>query len=219
MVSTAEVDAARLAFLNIGRCAAPDTVVRRAVLASWERSVRYGVNPHRLNVRFVGYHGTAPVADACAEETFAQFLSRNAVAGCSLLLIDPSGVVRVRRDTDPAVGELLDVLHVVPGCGYAERDVGTTAASVALHEQVDCSIGGSEHFHTQLTCLAEAAALIVDERDGKFFGAVVVVSHITDRSRLHLVLARMVADQVAERVTGQPYHRARVATAAAGPTR
>ena len=210
MTSTTEVEAARLEFLATGRCTASDMVVRREVRASWERSLGHGVDPHQLNVRFVGHHSAAPLVDARAEEAFDEFLGAETGAGCSVVLVDPSGVIRVRRDADPALGTLLDALRMVPGYAYGEHEIGTTAASIALHEQADTTLHGGEHFHAELAGLAAAAALVVDRKDGEVAGVVVVLSAAAGRGPLQKVLARAIADRLTKKLASQHHRRARI---------
>lgn len=202
-----EVEAARRSFLA-GAERPPDPgVVGPAVLASWQRSLRHDVDPDRIGARFLGHHHDVPRVVACADEVLDAFTAAHPDAGCSFVLLDPAGVVRARRDADRALAGLLDALLLVPGYGYGERTVGTTAASIALHDQADTAITGVEHFHSQLTCLAEAAAVVTDPHTGGTAGALVVVCHHADRTALQLPLARMLADRVTERAAGEP-HRA-----------
>ena len=183
-------------------------VLRSEVAASWQRSRQHRVEPDRITARFLGHHQHVPLLVSCGDDAFAQFLAGNAEAGCSLVLLDPSGVVRARRDADSALARLLDGLLLVPGYGYAERTVGTTAASIALHEQADFAISGAEHYHSQLMCVAEAAALVPDPHGGDPAGVVTVICHDSDRSALQLPLARVLARQIADRLAGEPQRRA-----------
>ena len=203
-----ELEAARRTFLTAGQTGPARDVLRAAVAASWQRSRAHRVDPDRITARFLGHHQSAPPLVGCADEVFGQFLSANADAGCSLVLLDASGVVRARRDTDAALARLLDGLLLVPGYGYAERTVGSTAASIALHERTDFALSGAEHYHAQLMCVAEAAALLRDRHGGEPAGVVVVVCHDSDRTALQLPLARLLADRIADRLAGEPHRRA-----------
>jgi sigma-54 dependent transcriptional regulator, acetoin dehydrogenase operon transcriptional activator AcoR len=202
-----ETEAARRSFLLAGRRGVPDGVVPAAVVASWERSAARDVDPERLRARFVGHPAeTAPVV-AAAQTVFAEFLAAGAT-GCSLALVDATGVVRVRQDGDPALGRLLDGLSLVPGHGVGEGEVGTTAASVALHERTGATVDGAQHYHAQLTCLNEAAAPVLDPAEHRVAGVVVVLTHAADATSLRLPLARMLADRVADGLTGASRRRA-----------
>lgn len=160
--------------------------------------------------RFLGHHRDVPLLVTCADDVFEEFLAANADAGCSLILFDARGVVRARRDSDAALGGLLDGVLLVPGYGYGERAVGSTAASIAVHEERDVALRGAEHFHAQLTCLSEAAALVPAAVGEPVAGVVDVVCHDGDHSVLQLSLARMLAARIAERMAGEPFRRTQV---------
>lgn len=193
-----DVESARRRFWADGPGAAAGSV-RAEVLASWERSA--GVDVRAVGAPFIGHDAAAPgVADA--GDVFEEFHRRNPDAGCSLALVDADGVVRVRRDGGRALAEVLDAVRFVPGYRYDETAMGTTAAAIALHTGSDARVDGAEHLHADLTWLAEAAALVPD-------GAVVVVlTHVT-APHPGLVVARLLADQVAERVASRRHRVAR----------
>ncbi len=125
-----------------GHCLPEESGVRAQVLASWQRSRRLDVDPDRIAARFVGHPASPSLAIACAEDVFDDFLKLNGDAEQSLVLVDTAGVVRVRRDGESPLGRLLDGILLMPGYDYAEGVVGTTAASVALHERVGIVIAG-----------------------------------------------------------------------------
>ena len=84
-------------------------------------------------------------ATAHALPTFAEV--RAAHRPSDAVVVDRDGVVLRRRDGDEALAEILDALDLVPGRRHGERDVGTTAAAVALHEGVAVTVEGPEHLH------------------------------------------------------------------------
>lgn len=219
--SAVEMESARRTFLAAGQRHPQRGLVRPVVLESWERSHGHDVDPDRIEARFLGHHQHVPLLVTCADGVLDEFVAADPGAGCSVALLDAAGVVRARRDCDGALAGLLDGLHLVPGYGYAERTVGTTAASIALHEQADVAIDGAEHYHSQLMCLAEAAALVRRPDSGEPCGVVVVICHAGDRSPLQLPLARMLARRVTERLAGEPQRRPRAVldqfTGADGP--
>ena len=155
------VEAARRAFLADGASLVPGNVVRAEVLASWERSRRHRVDPDQITARFAGHDHGSPVL-AAAEDAFDDFFKLAANLAASLVLVDPSGTVRVRRDGDEALARLLDEVLLVPGYGHGESVVGTTAASVALHERGDFVLRGAEHYHSRLMFISGAASLVPD---------------------------------------------------------
>lgn len=204
---TVEIEAARRSFLTAGWRQTADGVVPPAVLASWKRSLRHDVDPDRITVRFLGHHRAAAPLVTRAEEVFDEFLAANPGADCSLVLLDAAGVVRVRRDADAALAALLDGVLLVPGYGWSERAIGTTASSVAVHEQGGAAVTGPEHYHAQLRFLAEAAALVTDAEG--VCATVSVLGHESRATTMALPLAGMLAARVGERVRGDPGRRAR----------
>ena len=203
------MEAARRLFLASGHCVPGESGVRAKVLASWLRSWRHDVDPDRIAARFVGHPASPSLVTACAEEVFDGFFKLNGDAALSLVLVDAAGVVRVRRDGESPLARLLDEILLVPGYDYAERTVGTTAASVALHERADIAIAGPEHYHSRLAFLSGAASLVPDLRLESACGAVMVIGGQPDEMALQLPLARMLVQQIAGRMADEPHRRSR----------
>jgi sigma-54 dependent transcriptional regulator, acetoin dehydrogenase operon transcriptional activator AcoR len=206
VTSVVAIEAARRSFIASGPGPTAGGV-RAEVLASWDRCRHRAVDPDRLTPRFVGHPAAPSLAAVCAEEAFDDFFKLNGDAEVSLALIDATGVVRVRRDGSGPLARLLDEILLVPGYDYAEAAVGTTAASVALHERADTAIAGPEHFHSRLAFLSGAAALVPDPRLEPACGAVVVLGG--DPGPAGLPLARMLAQRVADRMAEEPHRRTR----------
>ncbi|PVZ13056.1 hypothetical protein C8D89_102205 [Actinomycetospora cinnamomea] len=205
MAHTRELEAARRRFLRHGRDAVAPGLVRRDVLASWERARAAGVDTGRLAVPAVGLdRGPRVVA---AERVVDAVHARHPELDAAVLVVDRAGVVQVRRDGDAALAELLDAVHLVPGHRHAEDAVGTTAAGLALHEGCAVAVEGPEHLHPALGHLAAAAAP-VDPADGGEDLAVVVVRHASDGAARDLPFVRELAREVAEQ--DRRHRRARV---------
>jgi transcriptional regulator of acetoin/glycerol metabolism len=206
MAGVVALEAARRSFLDSGHL---DSGVRAEILASWQRSRWHDVDPERLAARFAGHPASPSLATVCAEEVFDDFFKLNGDAEASLILADAAGVVRARRDGEDSLARLLDGVLLVPGYDYSERAVGTTAASVALYERADLVVGGPEHYHSRLTFLTSAAALVPDPRLETACGAVVVAGHQSAQTALLLPLARVLAQRIADRMAGEPHRRSR----------
>jgi transcriptional regulator of acetoin/glycerol metabolism len=203
MLGVVALEAARRCFLDTGGLPAELNVVPPTVTASWGRSRAQSVDTERLHTCFRGHESDVALVADCAQVVFTEFLAANPGAGCSLALLDRHGVIRVRHDDDPALGRVLDAVMLLPGYGYAEHDVGTTAAAVALHEQADAVVRGPEHYNTQLLSIDEAAAIVPDPDTGGIAGIVVVVLHAAQGTPLQLTLARTLAADVGARMTGR----------------
>ena len=205
MTGAREVEAARWRFLRGGASAVGDGAVRAVVLASWERSRAHAVDTERLGASFVGHGGPPATPLEAAGAVLDEAHADNPEFAGSLLLVDADGLVRVRRDGDPALSDLLDAVRLVPGYRHAEAAVGTTAATLALHEGTALAVEGPEHFHPQLSSLAAAAAPVGQGRPDL---ALVVVRHAADGAADHLPWARALARRVDDQGTRR--RRARV---------
>jgi sigma-54 dependent transcriptional regulator, acetoin dehydrogenase operon transcriptional activator AcoR len=210
MAGVVAIEAARRSFLSSGHCLSTQSGVRAEVLASWQRSWQYDVDPDRLAARFAGNPAAPSLATACAEEVFDDFFKLDSEAEASLILADAAGVIRVRRDGEDSLARLLDSVLLVPGYDYGERAVGTTAASVALHERADTVLAGPEHYHSRLMFLCTAGSLVPDPRQETPCGAVVVATYQAAQTALLLPLARLLAQRIADRMEDEPHRRSRV---------
>jgi sigma-54 dependent transcriptional regulator, acetoin dehydrogenase operon transcriptional activator AcoR len=203
-----DVEAARRTFLADGARLVPGNVVRAEVLASWERSRRHRVDPDQITARFAGHDHGSPVL-AAAEDAFDDFFKLAGKLAASLVLVDPAGTVRVRRDGDEGLARLLDEVLVVPGYGHGESAVGTTAASVALHERGDFVVRAAEHYHSRLMFISGAASLVPDPHRLETAGAVLVICHESDETTFQLAAARMLAQRIAGRMAEGSRHWSR----------
>jgi sigma-54 dependent transcriptional regulator, acetoin dehydrogenase operon transcriptional activator AcoR len=195
-VAQVRVDAARRRFLRHGADAVGTGVVRPEVVASWERAA--GVDTARLGAAFTGLDGPAPARVAAAERVLDAVHGRHPDLTASVLVVDRDGVVRARRDADPALAEILDAVCLAPGYRHAEDVVGTTAAALALHEGRALVVEGPEHLHPELAVLAAAAAPV--GRDGEPADlALVLVRHAVEGAARDLPLARVLAGEVVDR--------------------
>jgi transcriptional regulator of acetoin/glycerol metabolism len=203
-----DIEAARRTFLADGTSLVPGNVVRAEVLASWQRSRRHRVDPDQITARFAGHEHGSPVL-AAAEDAFDDFFKLAGKLAASLVLVDQAGTVRVRRDGDEGLARLLDEVLLVPGYGHSEAVVGTTAASVALHERGDFVITGAEHYHSRLTFISGAASLVPDPHRLETAGAVLVICHESDETTFQLAAARMLAQRIAGRMAEGSRHWSR----------
>src|SRR5208282_4095671 len=208
MSRAVDLEAARRSFLAGGACLVPQDVVRAEVLASWERSRRYEVDPDRIAARFVRPDPGSPLL-AAAQDAFDDFFKQAGRVAACLVLVDSGGVVRVRRDGDEGLARLLDAVLLVPGYRHDEATVGTTAASVAWHERSDFVLSGAEHYHSRLMFISGAASLVPDPYHVEAGGAVLVICHESDQTMFQLAAARTLAQRIAGRMAGGPRHWSR----------
>ena len=200
MTRAVDLEAARRSFLFGGAGTIPRDIVRAEVLASWERSRRHDVDPDRIATRFVRHEQSSPLLLAAAEDAFDDFFKLAGKVAACVVLVDADGTVRVRRDGDEGL---------VPGYSHGEAAVGTSAASVALHERSDFVVSGAEHYHSRLMFISGAASLVPDPLHHEACGAVLVVCHESDETTFQLAAARMLAHQIAGRMAGGARHWSR----------
>jgi transcriptional regulator of acetoin/glycerol metabolism len=208
MPRAVDIEAARRTFLASGACSVPGDVVRAEVLASWERSRQHRVDPDKIAARFTG-HDPGSAILAAAEDAFDDFFKLAGKLAASLVLVDPMGTVRVRRDGDEGLARLLDEVLLVPGYSHGESAVGTTAASLALHERGDFAIRGAEHYHSRLMFISSAASLVPDPYHLEAAGAVLVICHESDDTMFQPAAARMLAQRIAGRMAEGSRHWSR----------
>jgi transcriptional regulator of acetoin/glycerol metabolism len=118
-----ELERARRMFLATGDRGTAEQILRREVVASWERTPRHGVDLNHVAATFSRRAGESAAEAACPDEVFDEFFAANGPAAFSLVLFDRSGVVRVRRDGDSSMADLLDDVLLLPGYEYGERVV------------------------------------------------------------------------------------------------
>jgi transcriptional regulator of acetoin/glycerol metabolism len=208
MPRAVDLEAARRSFLAGGEPGQCRDVVRAEILASWQRSRQRGVDPDRIVARFTGHDRGSALA-AAAQDAFDDFFKQAGDVAACLALVDAAGVVRARRDGDDVLAALLDAVMLLPGYSHAEDVVGTTAASIALHEQGGFSLAGAEHYHSRLTFASAAASPVPDSRRLEPCGAVLVICHASDQTTFQLAAARMLAGQVAASLVGGTRHWSR----------
>lgn len=178
----------------------------RDLRESWRRSVEAQVDLGTLSPVFVGGTAVDPVLEVCAD----RLLSERPPAGLfSVLVLDASGVVRMRRDGVPDLAGLLDVLSLSPGFDVGENRVGTTAAGLALSTSRDASVPGELHYHPQLGSVVDAAAVVNDLESGDVLAVVCVVAPTGRPEDLLLAYARSLAAELAVRISGEPSRASR----------
>jgi transcriptional regulator of acetoin/glycerol metabolism len=181
--------------------------VKPALEESWLRSAQHQVDLGMIAAEFVGATAGRPTLETCAARLLEE--SGPATGTLSILVVDASAVVRLRRDGDPDLAALLDALSISPGHDLGERLVGTTAAALALAGATATVVAGHEHYHPQLAAIDEAAAPVVDANSGEGLGVVVIVSLTGSPTDVLLALARQLARDLGTAVAREPSRRMR----------
>lgn len=176
--------------------------LRQDIVSSWERCLRAGLRPERLEIPYQPVaeedsplsRAAAPVIDRLAEDV-------DGVGG--LLLTDERGVIVGRSATERRVRVLLDRIDLAPGAVYTEEHAGTNAIGTAIVEGGSSVVAGSEHFVDALSLMACAAYPIIDAA-GHVAGVLDLTCLARDFHPLMLPLVKRAAAEIAQGLPGEP---------------
>jgi len=129
----------------------PEGPLRDVILASWQRSHAYGIDPElsRLSSEPVTDEDLQSRLDLNRELVDIATLHLDWISSSlaqilhAVFLVDRDGVVLYATGNDPRMRESF---HVVPGYDWSERKMGTNAVGTALAENRAIAIVGPEHF-------------------------------------------------------------------------
>ena len=165
----------------------------RRLLASWQRSEDYGVPLEQIEPVFTGTENLASLFFQCGNEVLADLHSTLANEPVSMMLSDAEGVVLSRLSGDRNLLKALDDVHLAPGFGYAERDVGTNGLGLALADRVPTLVRADQHYALSLCTFTCAAVPVFDPASGRLEGSVNLTTWSQSSSDLLLALARSAA--------------------------
>jgi sigma-54 dependent transcriptional regulator, acetoin dehydrogenase operon transcriptional activator AcoR len=165
----------------------------RRLLASWQRSEDYGVPLEEIEPVFTGTENLGSLFFQCGNEVLADLHSTLANEPVSIMLTDAEGVVLSRLSGDHNLLEALDDVHLAPGFGYAERDVGTNGLGLALADRVPTLVRADQHYALSLCTFTCAAVPVFDPASGRLEGSVNLTTWSQSSSDLLLALARSAA--------------------------
>ena len=165
----------------------------RRLLASWQRSEDYGVPLEQIEPVFTGTENLGSLFFQCGNEVLGDLHSTLANEPVSMMLTDAEGVVLSRLSGDRNLLEALDDVHLAPGFGYAERDVGTNGLGMALADRVPTLVRADQHYALSLCTFTCAAVPVFDPASGRLEGSVNLTTWSQSSSDLLLALARSAA--------------------------
>ena len=165
----------------------------RRLLASWQRSEDYGVPLEEIEPVFTGTENLGSLFFQCGNEVLGDLHSTLANEPVSMMLTDAEGVVLSRLSGDRNLLEALDDVHLAPGFGYAERDVGTNGLGLALADRVPTLVRADQHYALSLCTFTCAAVPVFDPASGRLEGSVNLTTWSQSSSDLLLALARSAA--------------------------
>jgi sigma-54 dependent transcriptional regulator, acetoin dehydrogenase operon transcriptional activator AcoR len=169
----------------------------RRLLASWQRSEEYGVPLEDIEPVFTGTDDLNSLFFQCGNEVLADLHSTLANEPVSMMLTDAEGVVLSRLSGDHGLLKALDDVHLAPGFGYAERNVGTNGLGLALADRVPTLVRADQHYALSLCTFTCAAVPVFDPASGRLEGSVNLTTWSQSSSDLLLALARSAASNTA----------------------
>ncbi|MCS7479516.1 GAF domain-containing protein [Umezawaea endophytica] len=178
-----------------GRRAAAEIAPR--LLASWQRSERYGVSTDEVQPVFTGSVDTGSLFYECGNEVLRGLQRTLATEPVSLMITDSTGLVLSRLCNDVTINRSLDRVHLAPGFSFAERDAGTNGLGLALADRTPTLVRAAEHYCTGLQGYTCAAVPVLDPITGELAGSVNLTTWSDSSSELLLALAQAAAGNTA----------------------
>lgn len=170
--------------------------VRRAILASWQRSRELSVVADRVHLEHVAdLDDKSPLARSAAP-VVRDLKAHLDTQAMSIILTDGSGVVLSRQSGDGELDRYLDAVQLAPGFRYAESNVGTNGIGTALEVGGPSYVFGHEHYAENLESLSCAAVPIRHPISGRTVGTIDLTCWSRDAGPLLLVMAKATADQI-----------------------
>lgn len=182
----------RAGFADLQHSNVPDRL-----LASWQRSEDYGIPLDAVEPVFTGTDDLSSLFFQCGNEVLADLHRTLANEPVSMMLTDAEGVVLSRLSGDRSLLQALDDVHLAPGFGYAERDVGTNGLGLALADRVPTLVRADQHYSLSLCTFTCAAVPVLDPTSGRLEGSVNLTTWSRSSSDLLLALARSAASNTA----------------------
>jgi transcriptional regulator of acetoin/glycerol metabolism len=168
--ATEELARARVSFLLEEQV--QSGVVRAPILASWSRSVAWGVPADHIELPYADDVDPESLLARAAEPVLRDVSDQFATEPVSVILCDADGVVLDRRTADTALESHLDRVLLSPGFSYAERHVGTNGIGSTLEGGGPVQVFGHEHYVEHLEDLACAGVPIRHPGNGRMLGVV-----------------------------------------------
>jgi transcriptional regulator of acetoin/glycerol metabolism len=172
-------------------------VIPPRLLASWQRSERYGVSTDEVQPVFTGAMDEGSLFFECGSQVLQGLQATLANEPVSLMLTDSDGLVLTRLCNDSSILRSLDRVHLAPGFSYAERNAGTNGLGLALADRAPSLVRAHEHYCTTLRRYTCAAVPVLDPLTGAIAGSVNLTTWSESSSELLLALAQAAAGNTA----------------------
>jgi sigma-54 dependent transcriptional regulator, acetoin dehydrogenase operon transcriptional activator AcoR len=171
--------------------------VPRRLLASWQRSEDYGIPLDAVEPVFTGTEDLSSLFFRCGNEVLADLHQTLVNEPVSMMLTDAEGVVLSRLSGDRTLLKALDDVHLAPGFGYSEREVGTNGLGLALADRMPTLVRAEQHYASSLCTFTCAAVPVLNPASGRLEGSVNLTTWSRSSSELLLALARSAASNTA----------------------
>jgi sigma-54 dependent transcriptional regulator, acetoin dehydrogenase operon transcriptional activator AcoR len=174
--------------------------VRDEILASWKRSLFWGVAPDELEMPYRPDLDFDTRLVRAARPILDRLERQLAGTNTSVILTDARGLVLDRRVDDNGLQRRLDAIRLAPGFSYAEEHVGTNGIGTAIEQgQVSC-VFGAEHFTDRLQLMSCAGAPIRDPLSGRLEGVIDLTTRSDHANPLMPALVQETATLIEQRL-------------------
>ncbi|MCW2946869.1 MAG: modulated sigma54 specific transcriptional regulator, Fis family [Actinoallomurus sp.] len=174
--------------------------VRDEILASWKRSVFWGVAPDDLELPYRPDLDFDSRLVRAARPVLDRLEHQLAGTNTSVILTDARGLVLDRRVDDSGLQRRLDAISLAPGFSYAEEFVGTNGIGTAIEQGQVSWVFGPEHFTERLQLMSCAGAPIRDPLSGRLEGVIDLTTRSDQANPLMPALVQEIATLIEQRL-------------------
>lgn len=168
--------------------------VAPGVLESWERCVRYGLEPGAVTAKPAGNAQEDARLIEIVDEALASRTGPVRESGVCLSLTDGDGVVLKQWVGSSEIMKRFEELSIVPGYSVAETTVGNSSGST-LVTRAPAFVRGPEHFAPQFGNLTSAGNVITHPITRRVLGTLNLTCRFEDTTPMALAwVCEMVAD-------------------------
>lgn len=184
--------------------------VEPRIVASWRRSLMYGLDPDRCAPKHTPAPTTSQHLRIAADRVVEYSKAALAQSSSSLAVTDLQGRILNRWVEDGGFAQLLDKHLVAPEYSVAEATTGTTSGGIVLETGEPTMVAGPEHFYgnwLEFTC---AGAPIRHPISRRLIGSVNLTVRFSDTSPILLSWVTDVATQIERALLETASQRERV---------
>jgi DNA-binding CsgD family transcriptional regulator len=181
----------------------PEGFVRDEVVISWHASSAAGLRPDVFAPSFDPRFRTPVGLLRAARPVIARLGADLRGTDICIVLSDASERVVCRHPSSGPRENFLNEISLAPGYSWGITSVGTNAIGLAGALDAPTLIVGGEHFMDALTVTSAAAAPVHDPRTERLVAVVALVCPAESANSLLIPVAKRVAAEIEQRVTGR----------------